>query len=764
MKAIVMAGGEGTRLRPLTEGRPKPMAEILGKPVLRRTVELLKRNGITDICFTLRYLPEMIRDEFGDGRELGVTIEHRVETEPLGTAGSVRDCRDFIGDEDVLIISGDGVCDFDLRAAVSFHRESGAEATIVVREQAEPTSFGLVIADADGRVRAFSEKPSWENVTTSLVNTGIYVLSPEAVELIPEKGEYDFGKDLFPRLLREGRKLYAVEGRGYWCDMGSPEAYRRCCMDLISGRVDIDLEAREVSQGIWSRVELDKVTLIPPVYVGEGCVIAPGASLGPEAVVSSGSRVEAGAKITGSVINGAAIGRDCRVDGAIVGRGATVGNGSVLGPGCVIGDGAVIGPGSLVEPGVRIWSNRRVPAGRKISSSVTAEAPEAGPEFIKDHILRAAPARTMTPETAMALGAVLGGLGRTGVSHTGGEAARLMADAIVCGVTSAGGEACVPDCDFEAELAAAGRVFDLKAGAFVRESGEELTVTFFGEQGLAAQTALRRRLEPALFGRGQTELGTVGSVSPMTGLGRMYISGVVEEVRAMGPAVGRVKVAVRGTGAENRTVRCVLAGLGHEVTSGPDLPAFTSGVGGFDLTCRDERGRELDATHTAALGVACAMRLGVERLAAPVWLPGAARRLGDRYGCRLIPADTAEGRELYKTQRILRDAAVEAAVIVTAMARDGATLSRLLDDLPPFAVEKRRVEISSGARAMRRMAESAEFSAELTGGLRLNNDLGTARIAPDFDGRAIVLRTEADDAETAAELAAELERRIRDAT
>ncbi len=764
MKAIVMAGGEGTRLRPLTEGRPKPMTEMLGKPVLGRTVELLKKYGVTNICFTLRYLPEMIKDEFGDGAKLGVTIEHRVEKSPLGTAGSVRACRDFTGDEDVLIISGDGVCDFDLGALFAFHREHKAEATIAIYEQTEPTSFGLVIADGDGRVRAFSEKPSWENVTTSMVNTGVYVLSPAAVDMIPEGREYDFGKDLFPRLLREGRGLWAYEATGYWRDIGSPEAYRQCCMDLISGKTGIDLDARELSPGVWSQIELRGVKLRPPVYVGEGCVVSPGAELGPGAVISRGSKIGPGAVITDSVINGADVRADCRIEGAIVGRDAVVENDARILTGAVIGDGAVIGAGSLVEPGVRIWSKRKTAPGRKISVSMTDASPDIGPEFIKDHILRAAPKRALTPETAVAIGAVLGKLGRTGIAHTGGETARLIADAIACGVTSSGGEACVPDCDFEAELSFAGRVFSFAAGAFVRETGEELTVTFFGSSGVAAGTELRRKLRPALFGERPAMEEKTGTVSRITGTPRVYISGIEDEIRAIYSGARRVKISVRGTGAENRAVRCVLAGLDHEVTSGKGLPAFTAGVGGFDLVCRDERGRELDSTKTALLAALSAMRLGVDTIAAPAWLPHAAEKLGTRYGCKLLPAESGEGAELYKRQRFLYDAAAASAVIAAAMAKDGAEMTRLIDDLPPFAKEKRRVEIASGARAMREMARSAEFAAELTGGLRFKTGLGWAMVAPDFEGKSLILRAEAEDKTRAAELTRELERRVRKLT
>lgn len=760
MKAIVMAGGEGTRLRPLTDGRPKPMAELLGRPVLWYTVEHLKRYGIKDMCFTLRFLPEVIRDAFGDGEELVVNIEHRVETSPLGTAGSVRACRDFIGDEDVLVISGDAVCNFDLDALIRFHREKNADATLALYEHPEPTQFGLVITDEDGRITSFSEKPSWENVTTSMVNTGIYILSPKAVEMIPNEREYDFGKELFPRLLQEGGRLYGAVSQGYWCDIGSPEAYRRCCLDIVSGRTGIGLDAGEVSPGVWSRSELRDVTVRPPVYVGEGCRIAPGSILGPGAVISAGSKIGAGTRIKDSVINGAQIGAACRVEGAIAGRGAVIHDGAQIGRECVIGDGADIGARCVLEPGVRIWTNRRTEDGRRISKSVTADTPEAKARFVKDHILKSRPRTALTPETAVALGAVLGKRGRVGVSYTGGETARLTADAISCGVSAAGGEICGLDCDFEAQLAAMGRLFSLQSSVLVREQGDELTVTFFEGSGVAAGAALRRQLEAALLGGRLAGNGSVGGVTNISGAARVYLSGVTDEIKALCAVTGKVSAAVTGSGAENRAVRCVLAGLGHEVTDAPGIASFTAQTGGFELICRDERGRELDATHTAALSAECAMRLGVEEIAAPKWLPEAVGRLARRYGCRMVDAGSPEGAALYAKQRFLRDACVEAALIVTAMARDGAELSRLIDNLPPFVTEKSRVEIKcSRAKAMRRFADArSEFAAELTGGLRMTDSRGTARVSPSFDGSALVLRAEAGSEEDARAMLKDLER------
>lgn len=235
MKAVILAGGKGTRLRAVTGDLPKPMAPLVGKPVMERIIELLRSNGYHEICAALCYHPAAIQSHFGDGSALGVRLEYRLETQPHGTAGSVRACADFYGDEDFLVISGDAACDFDLRALMDRHRQADAAVTMALYPNAEPLQYGLVLQDRQGRVRHFIEKPDWEHVVTDMVNTGIYVLSPQAMAYVPEDQPFDFAKDLFPLLLESGETILGVPMDGYWCDIGTPRAYYQCNLDLLNG-------------------------------------------------------------------------------------------------------------------------------------------------------------------------------------------------------------------------------------------------------------------------------------------------------------------------------------------------------------------------------------------------------------------------------------------------------------------------------------------------------------------------------------------------
>ena len=240
MKAIILAGGEGTRLRPVTGATPKPLAPLLGRPLMEHILRLLKKHGFHQVCASVCYRAEEIEAAFGDGSALGMELCYRAEDRPLGTAGGVKLCADFIGEEDVLIISADAACDFDLGLLMEKHRQSGAAATLALYREAEPLRYGLAVTDEGGFIRAFIEKPAWSRVVTDMLNTGVYVLSPRALAAIPEGEDFDFAKDLFPLLLDRGETLLGLPMEGYWADVGTPLSYYRCCVDALEGRLHLE--------------------------------------------------------------------------------------------------------------------------------------------------------------------------------------------------------------------------------------------------------------------------------------------------------------------------------------------------------------------------------------------------------------------------------------------------------------------------------------------------------------------------------------------
>src|SRR6266576_2463771 len=276
MKAVVMAGGEGTRLRPLTSNQPKPMVPIVGKPCMEHIIELLRRHGFEDVIVTVAFLPQAIRSYFGGGETLGVDIGYWVEESPLGTAGSVKRAAGRL-DDTFLVISGDALCDVDLTQLVEAHREKGASVTIGLKSVENPLEFGIVVTDEDGRVERFLEKPSWGQVFSDTINTGIYVLEPEVLKHVPTDRPYDFSKELFPLLLEMGRPIYGYVCEGYWQDIGNLDQYRQANFDALDEKVRLNVPGIKIRGDVWigEGVESGVVEGVGgPAFSGNYCAIS----------------------------------------------------------------------------------------------------------------------------------------------------------------------------------------------------------------------------------------------------------------------------------------------------------------------------------------------------------------------------------------------------------------------------------------------------------------------------------------------------------
>ncbi len=359
MKAIIMAGGEGTRLRPLTCSLPKPLVPLLNKPTMAYTVDLLRRAGIYDIGVTLAFEPQKIV------REFGASLRYFVEDKPLGTAGSVRAARDFLT-ETFVVISGDALTDVDLNQAIAFHRRRGAMATMVLCHADDPQPYGGVLIERDGRVKHFIEKPDWAGVASDLVNTGIYILEPEVLDLIPE-GKYDFGRELFPAMVQQGKPLYGHVMQGYWCDIGDIGAYLGAQWDLLRGRVARPSGQRQLPD---TRMGTD-VRLESPCCIGRGCVIGDGAQILAGTVIGDCVYIGPGAVIERSVLwDGASVGAGAHLTGCVITDGVQIGRGVNVGVRAVVGSGCVVGENAVIADGVRIWPGHQVEDGAAVYANL----------------------------------------------------------------------------------------------------------------------------------------------------------------------------------------------------------------------------------------------------------------------------------------------------------------------------------------------------------------------------------------------------------
>lgn len=344
MKAVILAGGEGTRLRPLTLTLPKPVVPVVDRPFLRHQLDLLATLGVREIVFSLAYRPERIQAVFGDGSPLGVEIHYAVEETPLGTGGAVKNALPFL-DERTIVLNGDVLTDVDLPAALRRHEATKASATLVLTPVPNPAAYGLVEMDADGRVTRFLEKPDPASITTDTINAGIYILETRVLELIPPAVNHSIERAFYPALLARGDRVTGFVHPGYWIDIGTPEKYLQVHRDILGGAFKVALAGRPRDGGKVdpsSRVDTG-ARLQGPFYVGPDCVIEAGAEIGPGATLVSGVTVAAGAQVRDSVVwAGAALGQDARVDGALIGPGARIGRSVFIKPGAVLGEGSVM--------------------------------------------------------------------------------------------------------------------------------------------------------------------------------------------------------------------------------------------------------------------------------------------------------------------------------------------------------------------------------------------------------------------------------------
>jgi len=373
MKAVVMAGGAGSRLRPLTINRPKPMVPMANKPVIGHILDLLKRHGIIDVIITLQYMAEDIQDYLGDGHNLGMNIQYSIEETPLGTAGSVKQAQALL-DDTFLVISGDAVTDINLEEIITFHRLKHAKATITLYHVPNPLEYGVIIVNDDGRVQQFLEKPSWGEVISDTVNTGIYVLEPEVLNLFEPGISFDFSKDLFPILMERGEPMYGYIAGGYWCDVGNLAEYMRASQDILNKKVRVDDLGKQVSPGVWCEEGVEiapDAQIYGPVFLGKGTKVKSGVIIHGPTVVRDYTVIDNNAHVDRSIIwRNCYVGEGVELRGAIVGRQCNLKRKVVVFEGGIIGDSTVVGEGAVIHPGVKIWPNKEVEAGATVKTSI----------------------------------------------------------------------------------------------------------------------------------------------------------------------------------------------------------------------------------------------------------------------------------------------------------------------------------------------------------------------------------------------------------
>ncbi|HEY9679033.1 MAG TPA: sugar phosphate nucleotidyltransferase [Drouetiella sp.] len=508
MKAVIMAGGSGTRLRPLTSNLPKPMVPVVNKPMAEHIVELLKEHDMKDIIFTLFYLPDAISSYFGDGSDFGCKIGYSTEQgRPLGTAGCVKAIQDQL-DETFVVISGDSLTDIDLTAAVKFHKEKKSKATIVLKRVENPIDYGVVITDNEGKIQRFVEKPSASEIFSDTVNTGIYILDPEVLLYVVMGREQDFSNDLFPLLLLRNEPLYGYVADGYWCDIGNLQVYRQAHQDILDGKMNLPFKYPQIQDRVWvgQGTQIDSsVKLTPPVIIGENCRIGRDTEIGAYSCIGDNVVVQERVNMKQPVIwSNCYVGNNAQLRASIVCDNSTIHNGAELLEGAIIGANSSIGQEATVSPDVRIWPDKSIDSGAKVISSVIwgTRAPRT---LFGAHGVRGLANIEITPEFAVNLAAAYGATLKGGpvlVSRDYWRVSQMISRVMVSGLISVGVEVQnlesmpLPCSRYYVKTQRASGLVHVRVS---QREPEKVSIEFFDGEGVAITKAMERKIESTFF-------------------------------------------------------------------------------------------------------------------------------------------------------------------------------------------------------------------------------------------------------------------------
>jgi mannose-1-phosphate guanylyltransferase / phosphomannomutase len=550
-----MGGGEGTRLRPLTSNQPKPMVPVAGKPCMEHILELVCRHGITNVVATLAYMPQVIRGYFGEGAHLGVELDYSVEEVPAGTAGSVKLVEHYL-DETFLVVSGDAVTDMDLGAFLRFHRERGAAATLALKRVPDPLEFGVVITAEDGRIERFLEKPTWGEVFSDTINTGIYALEPEVLAEIPADQPFDFSKELFPKLLADGVPLYGWIADGYWRDIGNITQFQEANRDALDGKVALQLPGVRLRDNVYvgeGSLAENIEQIRGPAVIGNYCSIDATASIGPYTVLGNNVIVKEFCETEHCVVDSNTyLGPRSQIRGAVIGKSCEIRAHASIAEGAVVGDECSIGEQSTIAPHVRIYPFKRVETGAHVQRSLIWQ-PRGASTLFTDEGVTGIVNVDVTPETATRLAMAYGTALRSGdkvvASRDAHPASRMIKRAMIAGIVATG----VSVEDLRTATAAITR-FEVRnttspGGFHVKISDrdpERIQIMFFEGNGTLASDTTRKDVEK-YFNRQEWRrslLNQLGELSFPPRVNEAYVSELLANVDVERIRAARFRIAL----------------------------------------------------------------------------------------------------------------------------------------------------------------------------------------------------------------------------
>ena len=758
MKAVIMAGGEGKRLRPITCTMPKPMVPVLNKPIVDYTMELLRRHGIDEAVYTLHYMADVIKEHVGDGSAWGLRCSFTEEKIPLGTAGSVRQaiCE---SDDEVLVMSGDGITDIDLTEVIRAHKSSGAHATIVLKKVSSPTEYGVALLDEDGMITRFIEKPEQSEVFSDLANTGIYILDRGAYDLIPIGVEYDFSKQLFPRMLAQGMKLNGYIADGYWCDVGDISEYRRAQYDMLDGKLSFSTIARKQS-GIFIEPNAEvseHAVLIPPCYIGSGASIGDGAAIESYSVIGSGVSIEGGSSVKRSIVfDNAKIRRNAQLRASVVCERAHIDENASVYEGSTVGAGSHIGVGVTVMPGVSIWPDKELEGGMSCRDNIVWGSSAARLE-INGSRAEGYMDSSLTPETALRLAASyasgFSAKARLAVCCDGSQSAVVLKYAAIAGIASQGVNISSVKAVSKAAFSLTINLLGADGGLYIESGTDQLgSITVYDRFGIEASRGTLRSLRSAfLLGEHKPKTGVgLGIVSHTDGMEEMFENRLYQmlDTKAMEAYTGTLRINTDEL--KLRSIIKLLLRLGWKVEALRPNSKLVVPRDRKTLAVSEDRNGRLSLAYSAGgntildesailtvLAVDAIENAGMKQIVLPVTLAEEYRKHLESYGAELSLAseDRSKLRRTAYEQGLYYAPLYESEAMILKLAElfSKGELEKLVSSMPSVYSEERRVAASKNeiGRLLRTLADMERGNErELVDGLRVKLDSGWVIVKP----------------------------------
>lgn len=793
MKAIIMAGGKGTRLKPLTCNIPKPMVPVINKPTMEYTLELLKKYGIDEVAVTLSHLPNSIIDYFKEGSSLGLQLKYYVENSPLGTGGSVRNCVEFIQDT-FIVLSGDALTDLDLKKAMEFHRKKKSKATLILKDVEIPLEYGVVITDSQGKITQFMEKPSWGEVFSNSINTGMYILEPEVMEYYRKGDVFDFSKDLFPKLLKDGVPIYGYVTESYWNDIGSHESYIDTHKDILTKKVEINFQYDQERDDVWigkNTTIHNNCNIIAPVIIGDNCDINENCVIGPYAVIGDNSIIKPGTSIKRSILwKNCYVDRDTQIKGAVICDNNTIKKSVKIYENAVLGENCMVENHAVIKPDIKIWPFKKIEENTVITQNLVwgtkASKSLFGFKDVSGYINV-----EINPEFASKLAAAFASIlpqdSTLVISSDDKNSSNLIKDSIQSGILSVGcgvielKNSILPMTGYAIEE------FSAAGGIHVRQdlSDEDIIhIDFLDNMGMNINRSKEREVEN-LFARDDFKrCNTVGIKETTT------ISNYMNHYISMGYKKIKNKEKIKRSDYKilfstqssliSNGLKQLFYQMGIESSQCHDEENFLEkmklqncdlGVmvpqDGERLILIDKNGQRIENERFDAMIMLILLKKGIQKIVVPHILPRVIEEMVLKNKAQVIRSKSApnnimshmksisEENESISQYLLTYNPIWSIGVIVDFLFDTNLSFEHLIDELPKFYYVKNRLvcEFKDKGRVIREMVEQYQTEdLEMYEGIKISNEKGWTIIIPDSEKPQFNIFTEGFTEEYAQEL------------